>query len=206
MKGQQLLELLLQFFDSYGYYVVFIGAFLENTLFVGLVIPGEVILLLAAFVASQGRFNVAAVAVLAFAGAFIASNIGYLVGRRGGRPFIERYGERLGISRRRIEAAERYFDEHGHHTVFVTRFTAGIKNFVPALAGASRMNYFIFLGYLTAGLIIWVVALSALGFFFGSNFSLLVRIVRAFGWAILIIIALIIGLLIYKRSRRRESK
>ncbi len=204
MKGQQLLELVLRFFDTYGYFVVFVGAFLENTLFVGLVVPGEAVMLIAAFVASQGKFSIFAVAFVAFAGAFIASNLGYLIGRSGGRPVIERYGERFWISRNRIERAEEYFDRHGHHTVFVTRFTAGIKNFVPALAGASHMNYLIFVGYLTAGLVIWIAALAALGYFFGSNWPLVASILKAFGWAILILIAIVAGLILWRSSGQTE--
>jgi len=204
LKGEQLLELLLRFFDAYGLLVVFTGALLENTLFVGLVIPGEAIVLLAAFAASQGQFNVVLVALIAFVGAFLGANISFAIGLKGGRPFIERYGEKLGISHARIDAAESYFDQHGAHTVVVTRFTAGVKNFVPALAGASHMKYYIFLGYLTVGLILWVVTFTALGYFFGSNFDLLMRLVGGFGWAVLVLLAAIVIFLVYRRHRKRR--
>lgn len=205
MSAQELLQLLTSFFHSYGYLVIFVGTFLENTLFIGLIMPGEVILLLGAFFASQGRFEIGPVALLAFGGAFIASNIGYVLGRKGGRPFIERYGAKLFISARRIEAAERYFDSHGAKTVFVSRFTAGVKNFVPALAGASRMNYWVFAGYLTLSLALWVAGICALGYFFGSNWPLLNRLIQTFGWALLVIVAGGVALVCYRRRRRAQG-
>lgn len=205
MSGAELLGMLSSFFATYGYLVVFVGAFLENTLFVGLVMPGEIILLLGAFFASQGRFNIVSLGLIAFSGAFVASNIGYLLGRKGGRPFIERFGAKLFISRRRIEAAEKYFDDHGAKTVFISRFTAGIKNFVPALAGASHMNYGVFTSYLTLSLIIWTTALCTLGYFFGSQWELLVSLVKAFGWFILVIVAGGVAILLYRRYRARRG-
>lgn len=207
MNAGELLQVLSGFFHAYGYLVIFVGTFLENTLFVGLVVPGEVIILLGAFFASQGRFGIVPVGLLAFVGSLLASNVAYFLGRKGGRPFIERFGAKLFISKRRIEAAERYFDEHGAKTVFISRFTAGIKNFVPALAGASRMNYGVFLGYSTLGLTIWITALCALGYFFGSNWPLLARLVKALGWGALAIVAGVAAIVAYRRySRSRGSR
>lgn len=208
MSASQILQLLSDFFNSYGYLVIFVGMLLENTLFVGLVTPGEVIVLLGAFFASQGRFQIGVVGLLAFAGAFIASNIGYLIGRKGGRPFIERFGAKVFISRRRILAAEKYFDEHGAKTVFIGRFAAGVKNLVPALAGASRMNYGVFLSYLTVSLAIWVTGMCVLGYFFGSQWALIMRLIRAFGWAMLaiaVLAAVVVGYRKYRMSRREEQ-
>lgn len=202
MKAAQLLAILSRFFGTYGYLVIFVGTFAENTLFVGLVVPGDVVVLLGAFFASQGRFNIGLVGVVAFIGAFLAANVGYLLGRQGGRPFIERYGAKLLIRRHRIEAAEHYFDQHGAKTVFITRFTAGIKNFVPALAGASHMDYGVFLGYLTAGMAVWLTALCALGYFFGSNWQLLYRLVRGFGWGLLALVVFVIAVYAFRKYRR----
>lgn len=205
MNGAQLLEIISSFFGTYGYFVVFVGTFLENTLFAGLIVPGEVILLLGAFFASQGRFNIFYLGVVAFVGAFSAANIGYFVGRKGGRPFIERFGAKFFISKHRIEAAERYFDEHGAKTVFVSRFTAGIKNFVPALAGASRMNYGVFIGYLTLSLAVWITAMCALGYFFGSQWQLILGLVQAFAWLILLLVVGVATFALYRKYGGKRS-
>lgn len=182
----------MDWFAAYGYWVVFIGCLLESTIFIGLIVTGDVLLLAASFFASQGNFNLFLVILVGILGSLLGSNIGYLLGYRGGRPFIEKYGHYFFIPATRIKKTEEYFDSHGPKTVFFGRFAAGIKAFISALAGAAHMDYLTFLLYTTSATVVWVSGVCLLGFFFGKNWSFLVKVLGGFGWLILIVIVLLV--------------
>lgn len=202
VNESQILDFLIRYFDTYGYYIVFTILFLENFFVIGLVVPGETVLLLAAFVSTQGVLNITYVIITAALAAISGNIIGYFIGRRGGRPLIEKYGSRF-ISVERIKAAEKYFDVHGAKTVFIGRFAAGVRVFVPLLAGAARMNFAKFLAYTVAAVITWTVAIGLAGFFFGQSWPLISKILGRFS---LVVLAIIIILFIYYLLRRKNEK
>jgi len=197
---------LLYYFQVYGYYIVFIGLLLENSAFIGLVFPGETVLLAASFFAARGDFNIYLVILYGMLGALIGNNIGYFLGLKGGRPFIERFGHRLFISEARIKAAEGYFDSHGGKTVFIGRFASGIRVFVSLLAGASHMNYAKFLIYTLLAVVAWTVGIGVVGYVFGQNWELLLKIIERIGWGTLaVIIVLVLGAYFYHRIKRKSG-
>ncbi len=181
------------------------GLLLENSAFIGLVMPGETVLLAASFFAARGDFNIVLVVIYGILGALIGNNIGYLLGLKGGRPFIEKFGHRFFVSETRIKAAEEYFDIHGGKTVFIGRFASGIRVFVSLLAGASYMNYGKFFIYTLFAVVVWTVAIGIVGYLFGQNWELLLKIIERIGWGTLaIIVVLVLGAYFYKK-RRKDS-
>src|SRR5262249_51892302 len=98
-------EWLLDLFARYGYAVVFVGVFLENT---GLPVPGETVLLAGAALAQFGRLRLPWVVMTAVAGAVLGDNLGFLIGRCYGRGLIERYGAFVGLTRERLEQFDRF--------------------------------------------------------------------------------------------------
>lgn len=200
-----MLDTLIALFHQYGYYLIFLALLLENIVFVGLVIPGETVLLASSFLAARGEINFAYVLVLAVAAAWIGNNIGYWVGRSGGRTFLERYGRYFHVSEARIKAAEAYFEAHGPKTVFIGRFAAGVRGFVAPLAGASRMGYGKFLGYTTSAILVWTAVLGALGYFFGENWDRLVKDVALAGWIGFALIGVIVAVYVYRRRKSGET-
>jgi len=194
------------YFQLYGYYIVFLGLLLENVVFIGLVWPGETVLLAASFFAARGDLNIVLVLICGIAGALIGNNIGYFLGLRGGRPFIERFGHRFFISEARIKAAEEYFDNHGGKTVFIGRFATGVRVFVSPLAGASHMNYGKFFIYTLLAVLVWTVGIGVAGYLFGQNWELLLKIIERIGWGTLaIIVALVLSVYLYRKIRQRSK-
>ncbi|MDI6822486.1 MAG: DedA family protein [Actinomycetota bacterium] len=200
------LNILLHYFKLYGYYLIFLALLLENIVIIGLFMPGETILLAASFFASQDHFNLTYVILTAIAGAFLGNNIGYFLGRRGGRPFIERFGEHFFISKEKIKEAEEYFDNHGGKTIFIGRFAIGIRVFLAPLAGASRMNYLKFFLYTVLSVIVWTLLISTLGYTFGEHWELLLRFLKRASRILLVIIVGLFFLSYYLRRRKRERK
>lgn len=192
MKADDLIRLLTPYVATYGYILVFLGVFLENSAMLGLVIPGETILIIAAFYAAQGELNIAAIMVIAFVGAVMGDNVGYYIGHRGGHPFVKKYGKYFLIHEKRLSATEKYFKKHGGKTIFIARFTSFLRALAALTAGICRMDYKQFFWYDLAGAAIWTVVISLLGYFLGGNWPYLSKIIDRIGTGIFIVLVVVI--------------
>jgi undecaprenyl-diphosphatase len=161
---------LIDLFARYGYAAVFGGVFLENT---GLPIPGETVLLAAAAIAHDGTLRLPLVILTAIAGATLGDNLGFFIGRRGGRRLAERYGARLGFTPRRLRQFDAFFARHGGRTVFFARFITGLRVVGAVLAGGSGMRWPAFLFYNACGAVTWCTVVAAVGYAFGHSWQLL---------------------------------
>jgi membrane-associated protein len=133
----------------------------------GVPLPGETALIAAAILAERGHYSIVAVIVVAAAAAIVGDNIGYWIGRRGGRallrraPVIHRYAERA------LPPSERFFRRHGAKTVFFGRFIAILRVTAAWVAGISRMPWWRFLLWNAAGGIVWAVLVAVVAYVFG---------------------------------------
>jgi undecaprenyl-diphosphatase len=184
-------------FSRYGYAVVFLGVFLENT---GLPVPGETALLAGAALAHFGELSLVRVILVAMAGATLGDNLGFLIGRRGGRQFIERFGGRVGLTAKRLRQFDKFFDRHGARTVFIARFITGLRVFGAVLAGASRLRWRDFLIYNAAGAIVWCTVIGIAGYTLGQSWQLLEKWVGRTGLIGLVVVVL--AAIALARSRR----
>jgi undecaprenyl-diphosphatase len=155
----------------WGYLLIFLGAMLESAAFLGLLIPGEGLVLVAGFFAAQGLLDLDVLIVIVGIGAALGDSLGYELGRRLGRPALERYGNRLGLNSVRIEKAETFFKRHGGKAVFLGRFVGFARVLVPFLAGSSKMPYRQFIPYNVLGAALWASAVVLLGYFLGASWQ-----------------------------------
>lgn len=160
----------------WGYVVMFAGAALESAAFLGVIVPGESLVLVAGFFAAQGLLDLDALIAVIALGATLGDSIGYEMGRRLGNPALLRYGSRFGLTQVRIEKTEDFFARHGGKAVFLGRFVGFARALVPFLAGTSQMRYRQFLPYNALGAILWSIAVTLLGYFLGASWRL------AAGW------------------------
>jgi undecaprenyl-diphosphatase len=185
---------LLERLGHWGYLVIFLGATLESAAFVGLLVPGEALVLVAGFFAAQGLLDIGDLIVIVAIGAILGDSIGYEMGRRIGRPGLERYGSRFGLINTRIAKAEAFFKRHGGKAVFLGRFVGFARALVPFLAGSSRMPYRKFFPYNALGAALWSAAILLLGYFLGASWQIAEqwtgRASVIVGGAVLIIFAL----------------
>jgi membrane protein DedA with SNARE-associated domain len=203
----EILNTLLRFFISYGYFFLFLATALENIPVIGAFLPGEVIVVAAGFFASSGDFDLTTVIVVACLGAFIGTNISYGLGYWGGRALLESLGKKFHFDGDKLKVADRYFQTHGPLTVFVGRYMSGVKAFIPALAGTHRMRLRRFEVFSSLGIVSWTIIAALLGYYFGRNWGTLVAIMKTVGWAVpaLIILALLVAWFIRKRLRQAEA-
>ncbi|HJW53885.1 MAG TPA: bifunctional DedA family/phosphatase PAP2 family protein [Burkholderiaceae bacterium] len=155
----------------WGYLVIGLGAMLESAAFIGVVVPGESIVLIGGFFAGQGAFDLDALILVIAIGAIIGDSLGYEIGRRLGRPSFIRYGGRFGITEDRVKKADRFFRRHGGKAVFLGRFVGFARALVPFLAGSSEMRYRRFFLCNALGACIWSSVVTLLGYFLGASWG-----------------------------------
>lgn len=152
----------------WGYLIVFAVAAGECAAFLGLIVPGESLVLITGFLASQGALDLDALIITVAIGAAVGDNIGYEIGKRLGRPWLLRHGARFGANEERLGRAEGFFVRHGGKSVFLGRFVGFARALVPFIAGSANMRYTIFLVYNALGAALWAALVVLLGYFGGK--------------------------------------
>ncbi|GER83175.1 hypothetical protein KTAU_18120 [Thermogemmatispora aurantia] len=194
----------------WGYPAVALFIMIESS---GIPFPGETMLLLASFLAGVDRqLQIPLVIACAALGAIVGDNLGYLLGRHGGRPLVERFGRYIFLKPEHLERAEQFFARHGDKTVFFGRFIAVLRAWAAFLAGVNRMRWRTFLVYNAAGGIIWATVFGSLGYFAGrvfhDNFAAVERLARTISWAgaLVLVIVGLVALLLYRLRRARLAR
>lgn len=177
----------------------------------GVPIPGETMLLLASFyAATDPKLQIVAVIASAAVGAILGDNIGYYVGRTGGRAFVAKYGRFFFVKMEHLDAAERFFNRHGAKTVFFGRFVSILRIFTAFLAGVNRMPWRTFMLYNGLGGILWSTYAGLLGYiaghYFHEHFDQVEQLSGTIGWFGFVLVALItIGAIIFVKRRIAKS-
>jgi len=138
---------------------------------VGVLVPGETILLVAGALASQGHLDLFDLMGIAMLAAVLGDNGGYILGRRLGRGFILRHRSRLHIQDHHLDRADGYFSRFGGLTIFVGRWIGFLRAFGPFLAGSARMPFLKFFFYSLAGACSWAAVVVAGGYLFGNSYK-----------------------------------
>jgi len=146
-----------------------IGAivFVETGILFGFFLPGDSILFSAGLVAATNEdVNVAILVTVIFIAAFFGDQIGFVLGRLVGRPYLEKHNSPR--MQKMIARSERFYEQTGWWAVVAARFFPWIRTFVPPIAGASKMNYYKFLSANALGALLWGVGITLAGYYAAS--------------------------------------
>jgi membrane-associated protein len=152
--------------SNIGYPLLFLLVMGESS---GVPIPGETGLITASVLASQGKLQIEVVIVLAASAAIIGDNIGYLIGRKGGRWALERPGRFYRQRQEVLQIGEPFFERHGPKAVFFGRFILGLRVWASWLAGITRMHWARFALWNALGGITWATAVGLIAYFLGHS-------------------------------------
>jgi membrane protein DedA with SNARE-associated domain len=188
--------------DKYGYLGVAGLVTLEDF---GVPVPGETVLIAAAFFAGLGQLNIFLVALVAFVGAVVGDNIGFAIGYYGGHPLAERFGKYIFLTPERINKAERFFSRHGGKVVVVARLIEGLRQANGIIAGLSEMKWTRFITYNAIGAGLWVGLWSTAGYFGGSHISTFLRYQLYFTITALGFLVIFAGFRIVKSTRKHKA-
>ena len=187
--------------DAIGYPAAALGIMIESS---GIPFPGELTLVAVAAYAGGGHLNIAIVIALAAIGAIVGGDIGYLIGMRGGRPFIEKLLAVFRLEVGHLAQAEMFFAHHGDKTILVGRFVVGLRTWASVFAGVAHMPFWRFQLYSVLGAIPWAILWGVVGYLLGNNWPLLTTVMKTVGYGGLAAVVLIgITALIL---RRRAAK
>jgi membrane protein DedA with SNARE-associated domain len=186
----------------FGYPLLFLIVMSESS---GAPVPGETALIAGAVLASQGKLKIELVIALAAAAAIVGDNIGYQIGRRGGRWLLQRpgpfYRQRLGV----LTAGEPFFERHGPKAVFFGRFVLGLRVWASWLAGATRMRWRSFALWNALGGISWATAVGLFAYFLGHSAGSAIEAFGIYGLAA-VVVAIASVFLAHRRHRRHQRR
>lgn len=159
---------LIEVIKTVGYAGLFGIIFAETGLFLGFFLPGDSLIFVAGFLASQGFFGPVLLSIVLFVAAFTGNLVGYEFGRRVGPRLFTREDSLL-FRRDHVAKTKKFYDKYGGKTVMIARFVPIVRTFAPILAGVAGMKYTMFLAYNLAGAALWTIGLVALGYFLGTS-------------------------------------
>ena len=189
------------------YLIVGAAAFLETGAFVGLVLPGETVVLLGGAVAGQGETSVILTIGIVWACCFAGDSVSFLLGRRLGREFILRHGARVRITEERFARVEAYFSRYGGRTIVIGRFIGLVRALAPFTAGTSGMRYWNYLPFSVLGTGLWAAAYVLLGYFASRSLDAAAHAAGQgtlfFGIAIVAIVAIVWAVRFLRKAENR---
>lgn len=190
--------------SRYGYLIVAIAALSEALPLVGLLVPGQAIIILAGAVAATGTLDLKLLILISIPAGIAGDALGFYLGRRYGRSFLETYGRKLRITDKHLQKSDALFEKYGPFALVVARFSFLTRAVGPILAGMSRMRQRIFWPINVLGAILWSVSYAVMGYFFGVAFlSLQAVIGRVLTLTAISVVALYVFYRILKRKARR---
>jgi membrane protein DedA with SNARE-associated domain/membrane-associated phospholipid phosphatase len=198
---KKLIEDIAQALGPWTYALVAAAAFLETGAFVGLVAPGETIVIAAGVIAGQGEIQLLPLIGLVWLCAVLGDTTSFYIGRRLGRRFLERHGPRFKITEERLKQVESYFERHGGKTILIGRFIGLVRALAPFIAGSSGLSYGRFIPYSIVGCGLWSTIFCTIGYVFWRSFDKVAHLVGQAVFGFGVTVAVIVGLVVAYRRR-----
>ena len=182
--------------------VIALVVFAESGLFIGFFLPGDSLLFAAGLVAGlEHRPHILLVVGVAFLGAVVGDQVGYLIGQRTGPRLFHREDSRL-FKQDNVRKANVFFERHGAKALVLARFVPIIRTFVPILAGVSNMRYRVFVTFNLVGGLLWATLATLLGWGLGKRFPKLENYLTP---AIVVIVAVSLLPVLYEVVKHRRD-
>ena len=198
---------MLEFIDSFlptiktlggwGYWIVLLISLAEALPFIGLILPGSILVAFFGFLSAQGYLDIRNLIWFAAIGAILGDGIGYYLGTKGVR-FFRNENKILKLSH--LEKGGKFFQKHGNKSILLGRFIGPLRPIVPFVAGLSRMDRKTFLFWNVIGGILWAIAYLLLGYFFGSALPMIEA------WSTIILLALFVAIMVARAIAQRKRK
>ena len=149
------------------YIVIGLIIFIETGLLLGFFLPGDSLLFSAGLVAAaRNDINIVILVFIVFLAAFIGDQVGYVLGRKIGRPYFQKRNSKR--MQKMLARSERFYERYGWWSVVIARYIPWVRTFVPPIAGTVKMNYYKFLSANALGALLWGAGITLAGFYSGS--------------------------------------
>jgi membrane-associated protein len=182
-----------------GYAAVFALIAVET---MGIPLPGETALIIAAVAAHNGKLQIVPLVAIAAAAAILGDNVGFAIGRHGGRRLLLAKGPLLEYRERVIEYGEPFFERHGPKAVFLGRWVSGLRIASAWLAGINRMSWPTFLFWNALGGIAWACSVGFAVYALGGVAEKIFKVAGPAAAALAI--AALVAYVVWRRRRARS--
>lgn len=184
----------------YGYWGIFLVLLFEM---IGIPFPAETTLTISGMEWTKGVFALVPLLIFSVLGNIAGSSIAYAIGYYLGRPFIVRFGRKVGVTEERLQRAEDKFNQYQAVTVMGSKFIAGIRVLTPYLAGMNKMPFFLFSVYNAVSAVVWAAVFIVFGRYIGVAW-VRVPFIHRYLWEIIVI--LVLAIIIYLWLKRKLGK
>lgn len=150
------------------YAIVWAIVFVESGLLIGFFLPGDTLLVAAGIVCASGRGNIVILCAGVVVAAIVGDNVGYTIGRRAGRPLLEKRDGRV-LNQHNLRRATAFYDRFGSITIVIARVVPMVRTFAPLIAGCTEMRYRTFFLWNVVGGVLWGVGVPVAGFILGEQ-------------------------------------
>ncbi|HEX2025446.1 MAG TPA: DedA family protein [Actinomycetota bacterium] len=202
---QELVDWVGPAFAAAGYIIIATAVALERSAFLGLFVPGDVVMALGGIYAARNDLELVPVMIVGFVASLIGESVGFWLGNRYGVRLI-RHLPLVNRLEGKIEAGKKHFARRGVLTVVVGRYATGAGSFVPFVVGMEDMPFWKFILIDVFAVAVWAIGLPLVGYTFGRNLELVDSILSQFGWVMLAVLVLaVVGRFLWKRYRTSRS-
>lgn len=193
-------------FGTAGYPIIAAAVLMERSVFIGLIVPGDIILALGGVFAARGQLSLPVVIVIGIAAAVAGESIGYWLGRRYGLALVRRI-PLVRLLEPKLRESEVHFKKRGAgFTVAVGRYATAAGAFVPFTAGIGKMRYRRFLLWDVPAIAVWATGITIFGYAFGRKLDFVDRMLSRFGYIVLaLFVGFFAGRWLWKRYRERRK-
>lgn len=197
-----LVQVAVDVIDRLGYGGVFLLMAFESMV---LPVPSEGVMPFAGFLVASGRFrSLWLVTTVATIGSLAGSWLSYELGKHWGRPFIDRWGRWLLVSRSDLDWSERFFRRYGTGAILVARFIPVVRHLISIPAGVARMKLAPFLVATAIGAFLWNGFLAYLGLLLGQNWERVKEVLEPVDLGVLLV--LLVGLAAFVWAHVRAAR
>jgi len=200
-----LTQFLAEYFTSLIHQLGYSGVFflmVAESMF--LPVPSEAVMPFAGFLIAGKNFTLPYVIIFSTLGSLAGSLISYYIGRFGGQAFVKKFGKYFLLSQGDLEKTEKYFQERGELTIFISRFIPVIRHLISLPAGLAKMNLLKFSLYTLAGAGLWNAFLAILGIYLKQNWALIIKYGEIAD--LLILAAIIIGVVYFIKKHLHNNR
>lgn len=195
----------MDFIASWGYVAVGVLMAAENAC---IPIPSELILGFSGYLIFAGKMHFAGALIGGMIGGIAGSLFAYIVGRMGGRSFVDRYGKYFFIKKSHVDLAQKWFDSYGIKAVFFSRMLPVVRTFISLPAGFAHVNMKRFLFFTILGSLPWTALILFAGMMLGESWQIMLKIGHEASLIFIVIAVLVIAYAYYcyKKKKKRHLK
>ena len=198
---QQLFEFASSMVEKFGYLGIWLGMTIESA---AVPLPSEAIMGFAGFFVSLGKLNLFLAALAGAVGNVTGSTIMYVIGHKGGKPLVLKYGDKFGVSEEEFHKGQVWLEKYGDKAIFFAQLLPVVRTYVSLPPGVLKMNYPKFIIYTFLGAFLWCFMLAFAAMQLGDHWMDLEKYMKGFQYIVIaVIVFAILGLAGYKFHKER---